>query len=102
MRRLRSNMGPSHSLRELYAFPDRNNGIVPVGRALTAGHGSSTTTRNLTAWISKRVMTNPARARSTAKTVRTRIVATEYYDRVQAATSRRGNRTRAECCVTRR
>ena len=51
--------------KEIYAFPDKQNGIVPV--VGVDGPASSTKTSSLTAWTLNRT-TNPAHAGFTAKT----------------------------------
>ncbi len=52
--------------KEIYAFPDKQNGIVPVV-GMMAGPASSTKTSSLMAWTLNRT-TNPAHAGFTAKT----------------------------------
>ncbi len=53
--------------KEIYAFPDKQNGIVP-GWALMAGPASSMKTSSLMAWTLSRTM-NPVHAGFTARTV---------------------------------
>ncbi len=53
--------------KEIYAFPDKQNGIVPVV-ALMAGPASSMKTSSLMAWTLSRTM-NPVHAGFTARTV---------------------------------
>ena len=86
--------------RELYAFPDRNNGIVPVV-GVDGWSRIINDNPQFDGMDFKRDEESTAPAPSTAKTVRTRLSSPGTWPSA-SATSRRGNRTRAGCCAIRR
>ena len=92
--------------KEIYAFPDKQNGIVPVVGVM-AGPVSSMKTSSLMAWTLSRTM-NPAHAGFTARTVIIRSAlpngwmnaAANHSKPAKAEKSRgRGSRIPNECYV---
>ena len=91
--------------KEIYAFPDKQNGIVPVV-GVDAGPASSMKTSSLMAWTLSRTM-NPVHAGFTARTVIIRSALPNGWMNAAANHSKpakaekspdRGSRIPNECC----
>ena len=85
--------------REIYAFPDKNNGIVPVVGWM-AGAGSSTATSSSTGWSLSRTKKS-APASSTARTAAGQSRSQSTWPNAAGKASDRGKATLAACCATR-